>query len=94
MAKMSKLTRINTVITREMVVACTNSDGDPDLFFCKVTGTPDQILAGKHYGAAKRCASNEDNGGHMVAFDCEDDAAGEAMKPLFTWETCSGITIK
>ena len=75
------------------IVAGTNANGEPDLYFCIVNCTIDQGHNGNHYDTAKEMA--EDNGyeGPFVAFD-ERDSAGHAMLDLFEWSTAStGITL-
>jgi hypothetical protein len=70
-----------------MVVACSNSEGEPDFFFVKVTGEQAQVDHGDFYGAAKEAAEEQDYEGPMVAFDCELDSAGIAIAEHFTWDT-------
>ena len=72
------------------IIAGHNSNGDPDLYFVKVEGTPKQFEEGSHYRAAKRAA--EDNGYEPgVAFD-EEDTAGKRLLPLFDWSTASTVS--
>lgn len=71
------------------VIAATNLNGDPDLFFVLVDATQDDIDSGRHYEAATRKA--EDEGYETsLSFD-EDDSAGAAMMPLFDWESASVV---
>ena len=93
MLKTSRISKINTVIARKMVVACTGPDGEPDLFFCKVVASQGKLLASKQYAAARKLAKQEDRGAPMVAFDCEEDMGGKQLQPLFTWSTASEIVI-
>jgi hypothetical protein len=93
MANTSRVTRISTMVTRRMVVACTGPHGEPDLFFCRITGNPNKMLDGKQYPAARKFAKSQDMGSPMVAFDCTDDTAGRAMESLFSWGTATEISI-
>ena len=74
------------------IVACHNSNGEPDLFFVKVEATEDQIENGEHYDRARREAElcGYDAGITSVTFD-ESDSAGKAMLDLFQWDTSSII---
>lgn len=75
-----------------MIVAGTNPNGEPDLFFCKVECSQKDYQEGNHYDAAKRLASDEDWEQPFVAFD-EKDAGGKAMLDKFTWESASIVTV-
>ena len=69
------------------IVACRNSNGEPDLFFVKVDCTSDQYNNGEHYDAAKKQAELEGYEAPFVAFD-DCDSAGRAMLPLCAyWDT-------
>jgi hypothetical protein len=74
------------------VVAATNANGEPDLYFLKVSCTNRQYSAGEHYARAKQAAEDEGYEEPMVAFD-QCDAAGKAMLPLFQWETASLVRV-
>ena len=72
-----------------MIVACYNAGGEPDLFFVKVECTEEQYENGEHYGAAERAAWDEGyESDQMVSFD-QNDSAGRAMQGLFAWESAS-----
>lgn len=78
----------NRVKTIRCIVACTNSNGSPDLFFLKITAPEDKIDDGRHYDKAKKIAANEGYAGPYVVFD-ETDSAGKAMLKLFVWKSAS-----
>lgn len=73
------------------IVACVNSNGEPDLFFIKVLVSKESYNRGQHYVAAQDAASRH---GYepMLTYD-ENDRAGEAMLSLFVWESASTIEI-
>lgn len=73
------------------IVAATNSNGEPDLYFVTVNATEEQIENGRHYDAAK---AHAEQAGYEPAL-CYDEecSAGKAMLPLFQWETVSTIKI-
>lgn len=73
------------------VVAATNSNGEPDLYFIKIHCTEEQYDRGEHYIAAKQAAEDEGYES-FLAYD-ENDPGGEAMLPLFTWDSASVISI-
>jgi hypothetical protein len=62
---------------QKMVVAAVNASGEPDLFFCKISCTPEEVDDGKHYDMAKQLAIEE---GYepKLAYDTQD-MAGKAM---------------
>lgn len=73
------------------IVAATNSNGDPDLYFVIVKATRTQIDKGQHYSAAQAYA---ERAGYEPAL-CYDEecSAGKAMLPLFQWETATVLDI-
>jgi hypothetical protein len=73
------------------IVAVVNSNGEPDLFFVKVDATQSEIDEGEHYNAAEIYAKDQGHEPHL-AYD-ENDRAGNAMLPLFVWETASIVGI-
>lgn len=82
---------IDPVTENRMVVACTNSSGEPDFAFVRVRCTDEQRDDGDDYEAAKKWASENDYEEPMVAFNCEVDSAGKSIVDLFTWESSSVI---
>lgn len=64
-------------------VACINSNGEPDLFFCKVICSQEEIENGVHYTKAKQKAE-EDGYESYLAYD-EFDVAGQNIMKLFLW---------
>ena len=65
------------------VVACTNAQGDPDLFSCVVECSKEQYDNGDHYDMAKDLARDDDyEGPDMVAFD-ENDGPDWLFRQLF-----------
>lgn len=73
------------------IVAAINSNGEPDLYFCKVGGTQEQYHEGLHYDTAMEAARNEGYEPKLV-YD-EYDNAGKAMLVLFHWDTTSTINV-
>ena len=81
-----------TNMTIKCIVAAINSNGAPDLYFCKVSCTQEQYTAGDHYLTAKRSA--EDEGYEpMLAFD-ENDPAGPGLCSLFVWDSINAIQLR
>ena len=76
----------------KMIVAGTNANGEPDLYFLKIRCTFEEYNEGEHYLLAQRKAEEEGYERPFVVFD-EHDSAGKAMLPLFTWETASEYTV-
>lgn len=54
------------------VVACTNSEGTPDFFFCEISVSPSDYDDGLHYQAARLRAADEGYEYPMIAFDEND----------------------
>ncbi len=73
--------------TLKMIVACTNANGEPDLYFFRLKTTHDEVADGRHYDRAKIIAKEQDNEGPFVVWD-EDDAP-QAMLDLFEWKSAS-----
>ncbi len=73
------------------IVAATNANGEPDLYFVMVYATEEQINNGEHYevACAKACEEGYDA---VLAYD-ERDTAGKAMLPLFEWNTAPVVDI-
>jgi hypothetical protein len=63
----------------KVAVACHDSNGSPDLFFCQIHATFNEIEDGKHLQAAKNAASNLDYQGPFVVID-ENDKLFEKLK--------------
>jgi hypothetical protein len=84
---------IDPVAENRMVVACTNSNGEPDFAFVRVRCTQSQRENGLDYRAAKKWAKENGYGCAMVAFNCEVDSAGQSIVDQFTWESASIISI-
>jgi hypothetical protein len=80
----------NMNITKVMV-ACTNSNGEPDFFFCKIRCTPEQYNNGQHYVCAEQAAIDEGYEPRM-AFD-ENDTAGRAIVKHFRWSVVNEYSI-
>lgn len=76
----------------KMIVAGHNANGEPDFYFCKVRCTFEEYNEGEHYALATRKAEDEGYRRPFVSI-CEDDPAGKAMLPLFTWKDASEYTI-
>ena len=69
----------NDIQTMKMIVAGHNASGEPDLFFCKILCTEEQVADGEHYDMATRLAASE---GYepKIAFDTIDPAGKELAK--------------
>lgn len=72
---------------RMIVAVGDNGQDEPDLYFCIVECTEQDVAAGRHYKRA-RAAAAVDNSGPFVAFD-EYSSAGKSMLPLFAWRSAS-----
>jgi hypothetical protein len=70
-------------------VACTNSNGEADLYYCKVACTEQQYALGDHYSGAKLSAVRE---GYEPALVFDEIERPEVMK-LFEWSTASYVNI-
>lgn len=75
----------------DIVVACTNANGDADLFFFKMELENDQYDLGEHYEAAKNYADDQGYEGEMVVFD---NSMPKALHDIFVWESASTINIE
>ena len=78
-------------MTRKMMVAAVNANGEPDFYFCKVRCTFEEYNNGEHYVLAERKAIDEGYEPHL-SFD-EDDPAGKAILDKFVWESASEYTV-
>lgn len=74
------------------MVAATNSNGEPDIYFVIVECTNEQIDRGDHYDAAREAAQAAGYEPHDLVFD-QNNAAGNAMQSLFVWESASIVNI-
>lgn len=61
------------------IVACTNANGEPDLFFCLAENAPHAI----------RLANEEGYEQPYVVFDEEDRCFKNGLENLFQWESLS-----
>ena len=81
------------MVELRMMVACDyNSNGEPDIYFCKVRCRRIEYNMGDHYPLAERKAKDEGYEGRMVSFD-EHDAAGRAIVDHFVWDSASTFTV-
>lgn len=71
--------------TLKMIVAGTDAMGTPDMFFCKLKTTEEEVEEGLHYERAKVIAKDNGYGGPFVVWD-EDDAP-QVLLNLFVWES-------
>lgn len=67
------------------VVACTNANGEPDFYFCKVEATQEEYDDGIHYERAKGKAKEEGYEAPFVVFD-ENDGL-DWLFEHFVWES-------
>lgn len=72
------------------IVAGINSNGEPDLFFVKISTNGEIEARHHHYDAAREYAEDEGYSEPFVCFD-EFDRAGKAMLPLFEWDSASVV---
>jgi hypothetical protein len=61
-----------------------NSNGEPDIFFCKIKCTEEQYNKGEHYDKAKEVA--EENCYDPILACDENDPAGKVVE-LFEWKS-------
>jgi hypothetical protein len=73
------------------IVAAVNANGEPDLYFTIIKCTQEQYDNGNHYDAAMAACKIAGYEEHLV-YD-ENDSAGKAMLPLFTWESATILDI-
>lgn len=74
-------------MTIKCVVACTNANGGPDLYFVKVKCKQSEYDEGEHYEMAKESAKLEGYEGPFVVFDEIDGPT--ALFDLFEWSSAS-----
>ena len=79
------------IISKKMMVAAHNAEGEPDFFFCVVEGYREDYDWGNFYCAAIDAASRE---GYdpKLAYD-EDDPAGKVLASAFSWDTATKISL-
>ena len=73
-----------------MVVACKDGDNRPTLVFVKVVTTGANATdegVEKDAKLARKWAREQGYGAPMVAFNCDTDAAGQAIADKFEWDT-------
>ena len=73
--------------TIRIVVAGTNANGEPDLFFCRVICRQEQYDKGEHYDAAADTAIQNGYESPFVIFDEHDPP--KALFNLFAWDNAS-----
>lgn len=69
----------------KMAVFCRDANGEPDIFFCRVETTPQEIDNGDHYIKAIALAVKEGYEDCRLACDVMDKAG--AVMQLCHWET-------
>lgn len=79
------------LITLDMIVAGINSEGDPDFFFCKVTGSQEDYDNDEFYNTARTAAREQGYGPELVAFDQDDGPS--FLFNHFEWDTATKILI-
>ncbi len=70
--------------TTKCAVFSLNSNGEPDIFFCKIRCSKEQYDQGEHYERAKE-AAQENCYEPLLACD-ENDPAGKVIE-LFEWKS-------
>lgn len=76
-----------------MILACTNSNGEPDFAFVKVKCTSEDCDEYKDKSRAIKWAEENDYEAPFVVFNCTLDSAGKAIEDNFKWESASIISI-
>jgi hypothetical protein len=76
--------------TIQCAVFGTNSNGETDIFFCKVNADEEQIENGDHYDAAKDTACNY---GYEPYLACDENDPAGAVMQLAEWQTMETVTI-
>lgn len=61
-----------------------NSNGEPDIYYCKVKCTDDQYDCGNHYVAAEDAARSS---GYEPALVCDENDPAGAVMQLVVWES-------
>lgn len=75
---------IKSIEAIKCAVFATNSNGEPDIYFCKVDCSEKERDAGSHYDIAKNLAIEN---GYEPSLCCDQyDPAGAVMK-LFNWNS-------
>jgi hypothetical protein len=85
---MERKTVKNGVVKVKIVVACTNANGDADLFFFVMKIAEEHYNNGDHYDAAKDHAEANGYEAPMVVFD---DSMPTALENIFVWESASVV---
>ena len=75
-----------------MAVAAVNGNGEPDIWYCYVKCTQDDIDNGDHYTFATELCEDEGYEPHL-AFD-EYDSAGKALMEHFVWSSADTYELK
>lgn len=61
-------------LKQKIFVACTNANGEADMFVCEVESTQEEITNGKHYEKAKSLALENGYEGNFVCFDANEQS--------------------
>lgn len=75
------------------IIACTNSEGDPDFAFVKVRCHEAGHDDGYDNDRAIEWAEENDYEQPFVVFDADDDVAGVIIRNHFTWENASVVEV-
>lgn len=78
---------------RKIVVAGTNSNGQPDFYFVIVLASDDDVVHGRHYEAAQMAAVNNDYEEPFVCFDEQDSTYFPWLHAHFAWESASVVPV-
>lgn len=70
-----------------VAVACVNSNGEADFYFCKVVCTEQEYSLGAHYAYAKEAAENEGYETYLAY----DEVERPELMSLFVWSTADYI---
>ncbi len=65
-------------------VFATNSNGEPDIYFCKVSCSEREYESGDHYETAKTFATEN---GYEPSLCCDENDPAGAVTRLFNWNS-------
>lgn len=75
------------------VVACFNSNGEPDFYFVKIKLTPEQFESGDHHKKADEYTLSEGYETCGLVYDQEDFAFTAFSRRAFDWKNATIVEI-